>query len=90
MAKPDEGRIAAIQARTFALLLVALDGQAKDVEPLLDDLSPEELGDVVHGLASLACVSMLPRGESQEPEKRAVLGRHLRALVLEKQSRAQG
>ncbi|MCT9078777.1 hypothetical protein [Streptomyces fulvoviolaceus] len=90
MAKPDEGRAAEIQARTFAIMLVALDGQAADVEPLLDDLSAEDVGDVAHGLASMALLSMLKREDRRDPVMRARLGEQLRGLILERQSRAQG
>lgn len=93
MSTPDEGfnaEVAAIQARTFAIMLVALNGRAADVEELLDDLSVDELAGVVHGLASLALLGMMPRGESQDPDTRARLGEHLRSLVLEKQSHAGG
>ncbi|MEU9183358.1 hypothetical protein AB0D14_02070 [Streptomyces sp. NPDC048484] len=93
MATPDEGfdpAAAAIQARTFAVLLVALDGRAADIEPLLEDLSVDTLGDVVHGLASMALLGMMPRGKSREPGERAALGVHLRSLLLERQSRAEG
>lgn len=92
MAKPDEARVAEIQARTFAIMLVALDGRAVDIEPLLDDLSPEDLGDVVHGLASMALLSMLKREDRRDPASpaRARLGEHLRSLLLERQARAEG
>lgn len=93
MPEPDEGfnaRVAGIQARTYALLLVALDGRAVDIEPLLEDLSPEDLGDVVHGLASMALLSMLKPEGHRDADVRARLGVHLRALLLERQSRAQG
>ncbi|MBD3544484.1 hypothetical protein [Streptomyces sp. JV180] len=85
-----EAQVAKIQARTFAVMLVALDGQPQDVEPLLSDLSSEETHDVIHGLASMALLSMLRRGDHEDPVLRARLGAHLRALVLEKQSRAGG
>lgn len=90
MAKPDDAVVAGIQARTFAVLLVALDGRAADVESLLEDLPTEMLGDVVHGLASMALISMMPRGESQDPQVRAQLGVHLRRLLLQRQARAAG
>lgn len=85
-----DARVAGIQARTFAILLVALDGQSADVEPLLDDLSAEDVGDVVHSLASMALLSMLPRGEHRDPDLRARLGVQLRSLLLERQARAEG
>lgn len=90
MAAPDEARVAAIQARTYAIMLVALDGKAADVEALLEDLPPEFLGDVVHGLASMALLSMLKREDYRDPVMRARLGEQLRSLVLERQSRAGG
>ncbi|MFI1526156.1 hypothetical protein [Streptomyces griseus] len=93
MGPSDEGfeaQVAKIQARTFAVMLVALDGQPQDVEPLLSDLSSEDVHDVIHGLASMALLSMLRRGDHEDPVLRARLGEHLRTLVLEKQSRAGG
>lgn len=90
MGEPDPARLAAVHARMYALLLVALDGRPEDVEPLLEDLSGEMLGDVVHSLASMALIGMMPRGESQEPEPRARLAAHLRSLLLERQAGAAG
>jgi hypothetical protein len=91
MEMPDgfEADVAAVQARTFAIMLVALDGQAADLDVLIDDLSPEMLSSVVHGLASMALLSMLKREDRRSPEMRARLGEHLRELLLEK-NRAQG
>jgi hypothetical protein len=90
MELPDgfEADVAAIQARGFAVMANALDGRASDVEALLEDLSPEDLASVVHGLASMALLSMLRLGDRHDPVMRARLGAHLRQLVLERQARA--
>ncbi|MGC2997416.1 hypothetical protein ACPF8X_03165 [Streptomyces sp. G35A] len=85
-----DAEVAAVQARTFAIMALVLDGQAVDMEQLLDDLSPKQLADVVHGLASMALLSMLKREDRRDPEMRARLGVHLRELLLERQARAQG
>ncbi|MGQ4355264.1 hypothetical protein [Streptomyces drozdowiczii] len=93
MTMPEESkevRLARIDARVTALMLVALDGQTQDVEPLLDDLSAEDVGDVVHSLASVSLLSMMPRGRHDDPDMRARLGAHLRARLLERQARAAG
>lgn len=88
--RDKESRLARIGARVTAIMLVALDGQSKDVEPLLDDLAAEDVGDVVHSLASVALLSMLPRGEHDDSEYRARLGVVLRARLLERQAGVEG
>ena len=84
MALSDDG----IEARTFAIMAAAADGRPVDSDALLEDLDAEDLGSLVHGLATMALMSMVPRGLSvRAPGVKARLADHLRSLVLERQFR---
>ncbi|MGI5512753.1 hypothetical protein [Streptomyces sp. CA-106131] len=47
-------RLDPLAARAWALLALAAEHRADDVEPLLDDLSREDLGTLAYGVAYLA------------------------------------
>ncbi|MFI6123247.1 hypothetical protein ACIBCU_26300 [Streptomyces sp. NPDC051064] len=74
-----------IRGRLYAVMAaVAAEGHT-DVDYLLDDLGPDELGTLVHGLAVLALQGMvLPGTDTRAPEVRARLLPELQALVLER------
>ncbi|GBQ01033.1 hypothetical protein SSP531S_24630 [Streptomyces spongiicola] len=46
------------RARVWAIVAAVLDGRRGDLRPLLDDLEPDDLTTVVHGLAHLACLGI--------------------------------
>ncbi|MFJ4794144.1 hypothetical protein [Kitasatospora purpeofusca] len=74
-----------VERRVLALLATAADGRTTDVDALLDDLTPDDLGDVVYGLASLAVGVLMPRGsDRQDPGQRARIANALRAELLQR------
>ncbi|MER6361551.1 hypothetical protein [Kitasatospora sp. NPDC001527] len=73
-----------VERRVLALLATAADGRTTDVDALLDDLDPDDLGDVVYGLASLAVGVFMPRGtDRQDPDQRTRIANALRADLLQ-------
>lgn len=72
-----------IQARTWALVATAADGRYGDVDALVGDLAPEELADVVSGLAGLAVMALMPdRTRVRHLGDRARLAHELRTDLL--------
>lgn len=69
--------------RVWAIMATVADGRTDDVDALLDDLNPTELGDVVSALADFALATLMPPGADQrDPERRAQIAQALRAELL--------
>lgn len=71
-----------VQARVWALLAAVAEGRHEDVDPLLDDLDEDLLGDVVSGLASLALMGIAPGRDPRDPEVLAHIAEGLRGQLL--------
>ncbi|MFF2749555.1 hypothetical protein ACFVVA_28935 [Kitasatospora sp. NPDC058048] len=73
-----------VERRVWALLATVADDRTDDIDSLLDDLTPTQLGDVVTALASLALAALMPPGaDHQHPGNRAHIANALRADLLQ-------
>ncbi|QQM42818.1 hypothetical protein [Streptomyces liliifuscus] len=57
-----------VQARVWALMAAVAEGRVTDVDPLLEDLDDDVLGDVVVGLAALALRGLTAGRDPRDPE----------------------
>lgn len=79
-----------ISARVWAVLTTVLDGRRTDVDALLADLEPEDLGTVVCGLADLAVNAVLPSDRTMDPAARQTVADHLRVRLLRARAAEDG
>lgn len=68
--------------RCTALMIAAAEERWDDIEPLLADLEPDDLGTVVAGLAVLAVRATIPLRLHRDPAALARVADYMRADIL--------
>lgn len=70
--------------RCSALMIAAAEERWNDIEPLLADLEPADVGTIVAGLAVLAVRCIIPRHLHRDPAALARAADLIRADILER------
>jgi hypothetical protein len=73
-----------LRTRALAIMAAVADGRHTDVDPLIADLHPEDVGTLVSGLASLAVSSIIPWSRMGDPAALARVAEVLRGGLLER------
>lgn len=73
-----------LATRIHAILATAADNRPTDIDDLLADLTTEDIGTVVFGIANLAITAMMPPGTNpRDTENRARVAAGLRQQILQ-------
>jgi hypothetical protein len=73
-----------LRTRVLAIMTAVADGRHTDVDPLIADLDPEDVGTLVSGLASLAVNSLIPPHLRRDPAALARAAEVIRADLLDR------
>lgn len=73
-----------LRSRVLAVMTAAAEERYADIEPLIADLDPEEVGTLIGGLASLAVNSLIPPHLRRDPAALARVAEVIRADLLDR------
>lgn len=70
--------------RAWAVMAAVADGRHTDIEPLIADLDPEDIGTLISNLATLAVHSLIPPHLRRDPATLARLADGMRDTLLDR------
>lgn len=73
-----------LRTRVLSVMTAAAEDRYADIEPLIADLDPEDVGTLISGLASLAVGSMIPPHLRRDAATLARLADGMRDTLLER------